>query len=298
MRIIGLMPVRNEEHEIGLTLRAAVMWCDYVIVLLHACTDGTRDIVEQVHRETGRVLMLFDSTEEWREMPMRQRMLECARENRATHIALIDADEILTGNMLSFDGSVNINEIGICNLVQSTPHGSILQLPGYNMRNGIHQYHANGIWGNLWFSVAFPDVPSLGWSGDRFHAREPGPLRLTPFRPIAQGQGGVMHLWGADERRLVAKHRLYRVIERIRWPNKSVKEIERMYSWATNGTGPGDTPAEWKYLDTPESWWHPYEHLMGHLHIDAEPWQEAALLKLVAEHGREKFAGLNLFGVA
>jgi hypothetical protein len=37
---------------------------------------------------------------------------------------------------------------------------------------------------------------------------------------------------------------------------------------------------------------------MKYLDVDAEPWQEAEVRRLVAEYGREKFTGLDLFGVA
>jgi hypothetical protein len=46
------------------------------------------------------------------------------------------------------------------------------------------------------------------------------------------------------------------------------------------------------------TWWKGYEHLMRHFHPSSEPWQEAEVLRLLAEHGVEKFAGLDLFGVA
>jgi hypothetical protein len=36
---------------------------------------------------------------------------------------------------------------------------------------------------------------------------------------------------------------------------------------------------------------------MQHLHLDAEPWQEAECRKLIEQHGRAKFAGMDLFGV-
>jgi hypothetical protein len=185
-------------------------------------------------------------------------------------------------------------------IVFGTPAGSILELPGYNLRNGINQYHSNGVWGNRWFSTAFADAPDLGWSGDRFHHREPGPRKLTSYRPIQQGQGGTVHLWGASERRLIAKHALYKVTERLRWPDRDTWEIDGMYSLAIKGSeSPAyGTPATWTYSPVPESWWAPYAHLMKYLDVNAEPWQEAEVRRLVAEHGREKFAGLDLFGVA
>jgi hypothetical protein len=53
-------------------------------------------------------------------------------------------------------------------------------------------------------------------------------------------------------------------------------------------------------VPVPESWWAPYENLMQYLDLseDTEPWQQTEVKRLIAEHGREKFVGLDLFGVA
>ncbi len=47
----------------------------------------------------------------------------------------------------------------------------------------------------------------------------------------------------------------------------------------------------------PAEWWAGYEDLMQYLNVDAEPWQEAECRNLIREYGREKFVGLDLFGV-
>lgn len=111
-----------------------------------------------------------------------------------------------------------------------------------------------------------------------------------------------MHLWGASERRLIAKHALYKVTERLRWPQKPRWIIDNEYSLAVYGSATAPltygTPTTWTYSPVPESWWAPYAHLMKYLDVDAEPWQEAEVRRLVAIHGRDKFAGLDLFGVA
>ncbi len=109
-----------------------------------------------------------------------------------------------------------------------------------------------------------------------------------------------MHLWGASERRLVAKHSLYQCTEALRWPDKSREEIRREYSQSIKGRPwIGDTPDKWTYADVPRGWWEPYDSISGGRYsVDAEPWQEAEVRRLVAEHGRERFAGLDLFGLA
>ena len=299
MRLIATMPVRNEEWCLGLTLRAALMWCDEVVCYMHACTDRSADIVSDVANESGRVTREWGSGSEWTEMVHRQMLLEAARAYGATHVAIVDADEILTGfPMVPIQpAGANGVESGIRYSIEGLPNNSILQLPGYNLRGGLDRYHSSGLWGNRWFSTAFRDDPRLSWTGDRFHHREPMGVSLSGFKPIAQHQGGVMHLLGASERRLRAKSALYKLTERLRWPDKPVAEIDTMYSWAIHGRPQcDDTPRTWQYRTVPQEWWAPYAHLMHHLDLDAEPWQEAESRRIVAEHpGIER--GLDLFGV-
>lgn len=306
MKLIGMMLARNEEHEIGLSARVALMWCDSLVILVHASTDRTAEIIGNLGPEFHqRVIVACVDDPKWDEMNHRQAMLEIARSDRATHVAIVDADEILTGTLLPDDRRISSMASGYCALrkaIRDLHPNAMLKLPGYNLRGGLNRYHTNGTWGNRTFSFAFPDRPELCWQGDRFHHREP--WRSDGKQPAFQEEiiwrgggregGGIMHLWGASERRLHAKHQLYRLTEALRWPDKPVGNIEQMYSWAEKGQGGADTPQNWKYSETPESWWKPYEHLMHHLNIDAEPWQEAECRRIIAEHGRERFAGLSI----
>ena len=284
MKLCAILPIRNESWVCGLSLRAALMYCDAAVVLLHACTDDSAAIVSNVAAEhPGRVTVLVDDSDVWAEMPQRQRMLEAARDNGATHIGIIDADEVLTGNLLPI----------IRGLIEKMYPMRVMQLPGYNLRGGLEKYHANGIWVQRWFSTAFKDDPSLGWSGDRFHHREPmGGASLCRYG--TQHNGGVMHLWGASERRLVARHRAYKLTEALRWPTKPIADIDRMYSLAIHGQ-PHDRPQDWHYMSVPDAWWEPYARFAQYLDLDAEPWQESYCERLIAEHGEERFKGLDLF---
>ena len=325
MKLIGLMPVRNEAWCLGLTLRAALMWCDTVICADHGSTDSSREIMEGIAQEVGlsRLIIRDDREQEWREMEQRQMLLHEARERGATHIAIVDADEILTGNLLPSKTALNT----INTYLNAMKPGECLQLPMYQLRGSLDRYHANGIWGNRWLSVAFQDDPRLSWSGDKFHSREPeypgggysGGGKLRPYQPIKQGQGGSFHLWGVSERRLRAKHALYQVTEALRWPNKSQDEIRRQYSLWRDPVASGlmypqmpEWGKPWTFADVPAEWWAPYVNLLKYLDLgrswmdpavdeplrfEPTPWQEAEVRRLVAEHGAETFKGLDLFGV-
>ena len=101
-----------------------------------------------------------------------------------------------------------------------------------------------------------------------------------------------MHLQFLSERRLCAKQALYKMQEVIRWPGRTpVAQIDEMYSRTVREASSAHA------MSVSEEWWKPYHRLLGHLHINAEPWQEAECHRLWGEYGPEKFAGLDLFGV-
>lgn len=311
MKLVGLMPVRNEDWVLGLSARVALQWCDVLVVYLHACEDRSQAILREVFGETKHVHFIHSYDPTWNEMPQRETMLKVARDIGATHIAMIDADEVLTANLLpQKDDGHYCADRGVRDYVAALSPGQMLELPGYNLRGSLDRYHSNGIWGNRWFSCAFKDQPEAHWAGDKFHSRNPAGVAWRPLRPIQQGEGGILHLWGASERRLRAKHALYKVTERLRWPEKKVRDIEETYNlWRSTEDVlklyPKQWGEPWEYATVPKEWWD--ERLEPWLHVKNPEdlvegngevlWQEAEVCRLVQEHGPEKFKGLDLFGL-
>jgi hypothetical protein len=296
------MPVRNEAWVLGLSARAALMWCDELLVLNHASTDDTVNICLDLRNEYGeRFGYVGEPNPTWAEMDHRQKLLTHARERGATHIALIDADEVLTGNLLPL----------IRRLVETTPAGRILQLPWLCLRDGIADVMTSGLWGRATVSAAFPDDPRYHWAAQgpdayHFHHRHPLgkdfiahtphwiPSETIAFLPSSRTRfDGLMHLQFCSRRRLLAKQALYQAIEVTRWPNrKPVSQVREMYARTVREA------EEAIVQPVPSSWWKPYQSLLQYLDVDAVPWQEAELRRLVAEHGNFKFSGLDFFGVA
>jgi len=284
MKLIALMPARNESWAIGLSLRAALRWCDEAVVLDHASTDETLAIVVQIAAEhPGRVSVLCEPDGTWREMAHRQRLLDAARARGATHCAIVDADEVLTGNLLELARPA----------IERLPAGMYLRTRMLAMWRGIDRFRDDrSIWSNRDdLALAFPVTDNIAWhtnNGYDHHHREPYGLR--PGGRMLQEPGGVMHLQFASWRRLVAKHSLYKMVERVRWPEKSVTFIDSTYSQALD-------EAALVTRTAPAAWWKPYADILPNLKLDHEPWQEAECRRLWAEHGAEYFAGLNLYGV-
>jgi glycosyltransferase involved in cell wall biosynthesis len=284
MNLVAIMPARNEDWVIGLSARAVLHWCDSLVILDHASDDRTREIAMQISDEhPGRVSVLIENDANWAEMHQRQRLLEFARGLGATHVAPVDADEVLAGDMLPT----------IRGEISRLQPGQFLGLPMRNLHRSIHQYRSDvsDFGSRAGSMLAFADANGLTWeprNGYDHHQRSPlgarngGMLRHT---------SGIMHLQFASWRRLIAKHARYKVMERCKYPAKSVQSIDQLYSHAPNERGLQVTAV-------PGSWWAPYADYMQYLDLDREPWHEAEVRRVVADRGAEYFEGLNLFGVA
>lgn len=293
MKLVGLMAARNEDWTIGLTARASLMWLDALVILDHASTDRSVSIMHDELRAEypERVYTMRRDGETWEEMAHRQGMLNAAREIGATHIAYIDADEILSGNLLPY----------IRYHVESLAVGQMLSLPWLQLRGDVGHVMSSGMWAQSVASVAFRDSPELHWSsagrgGYDFHQREPMGRSWRQVEPVARHRrtAGLLHLQFLNSRRLHSKQLAYCLTEKLRWPGrKSSKEISDMYGRTVREA------ASAQVQPVPREWWLPYEHIAHHLHPDAEPWQYQQCVDILRENpgiedGLDDF-GLGLF---
>lgn len=289
MKIIGLMLCRNSDWILGLSARAALMWCDALVIAHHSSTDGTADIVHSLLVESAPKIYAWSFwNPDFIEMGFRNEMLKLAREIDATHIALIDDDEVLSGNLLS----------RIRDIVESTPKGSVLMLPWLQMENLEGDLGwmvmTSGHWGRSPVSVAFPDSSAYHWKsqegGYDHHHRHPMGKPFHPHSPIDDRASGLMHFQFASRRRLLAKQFWYQLQERLRWPSRPVQQVAKMYSFTVEESAAAQVEA------APVEWFEPYAHLMQHLHLDREPWQAAECKRILTEHPGIA-SGLNDFGL-
>lgn len=283
MRLLGLMLVRSEAWIIETSLKAALKWCDAVVLMDHASIDGTLEIVEKVSSQyqKGTVCIYhWPDASRWDEMICRQRTLEMGRSIGGTHFAMIDADEILTANYLD----------SIRSEVESLTPGQVLDLPMVAMRSLDGYQNDGSMWSTAWLSVAFADKPTLTWKPreDGYQHHNRCPFGVTGNKRVgSHGGGGAMHLQFVNKRRLLSKHILYRMVDHLRWPGRdSVTRLNEKYDWALQ------EPKE--LTEVPKAWWGDYEK--DRIMLDGIPWQDAEIERLIAEHGREAFTGLDLKG--
>lgn len=269
---------------LGLSARASLRWLDGLLVLDHASDDATPAIIHQVRNEhPGAVWSITDDAAQWNEATQRARMHAECRARGATHVAILDADEVLSANLVG----------RIRQIAAAMPSGCLLWLPWICCWRSRGRFRANGVWGDARAPVLLADAEQCRWeagAGDyQFHRR--APVNATRLDMLSHGIGGLMHLQFVDRRRLAAKQALYKMQEVIRWPEfKDLATLNQQYGQAMD-------EADMDLRAVPVEWWEPYRDLLSHLHVGEAPWQEAECRRLWIEHGAERFAGLDLFGV-
>lgn len=286
MKIAALLLARNEQWIVRLSSWAAAQWCDELHLSLHNCTDKTEEYAVKPWRDLSKpVYIQRENTDswEWQEMPMRDRMLESARRSGATHMAMVDADEIPTANVLP-----QLRE-----WTKALQPGQILDVPMIPMRS-LSQYQDDGsTWTRSWLSTAFMDAPGLCWRADvdgyQYHARCPkncSPRRKTMYNPTKDraAEGGICHFQFANTRRLLAKHVLYRASEFLRWPDKTpASRLNELYDAALKCE---------KLSDAAPYWFVGYD--MSLIDLNDVPWHEEELKRVITPNRRERMEAAKL----
>jgi glycosyltransferase involved in cell wall biosynthesis len=285
MKIIGILPARNEDWILGFSVRSALMWMDELIVMNHASTDHTVEILRKIQTEVGHSLTVIDQPNPaWMQYEYRQELLGYAREHDASHVAFLDADEALTANLLP--------EIRM--FVGNLQPGECLSLPVPCMWRSPLKYRTGDFrYAGSQLTIAFADAPAIRWTAvDGYQHDHRQPLGIDKYVHVPVESGGVMHFEWADWRRITAKHAWYKMENVVRWPGrKTIEEIDALYSQALEEEG-------LELKTAPAAWFAGYEHLLPQIKRNVVPWHEAECKRLWEEYGPETFEGLNLWGVA
>lgn len=287
--LAAMSVVRNEQWVLGCSARVALRWCDEWVVLDHGSTDATPDIISDVAREhPGRVHRIrIRASDGWLEQTHRQMVFERARALGATHFAVVDADEVPTGNLLEHGGAALRGLI-----LQQTPHEWMAALHEICLWDSLDHWRGDPVFDDPGRHVVlgFADAPNLHWApredGYHLHARYPMHSRgiCNPAREWRGG--GIMHLQFAELRRHRAKNAWYRMVERLQHPDKrSPEETNRLYNW------PFETEPElWR---APAHWWSGIPE-REHIRLGEKPWHEREIARLLERYGRAPFGGLDL----
>jgi glycosyltransferase involved in cell wall biosynthesis len=284
------MATRNEDWVLGLSLRVSLSYCDAVIMTDHGSTDRTAQIVRDAQAEFPNCPIDVRRVEngEWREGDFRQEMLERGRRLGATHFVIVDADEVPTGNLL----------LQLRSLALRADPGWYATLPMIAPYHSSTMYRWDGPWGEQsaipW---AFGDSAELNWkfsSAYQLHRRSPFNANDQGLLVSGRERGGLFHLQFINKHRLQSKAAWYKMMETVTYPGKrTAADLNQMYDWTLRE----ESTARIDVM--PQAWWAPYAERgwLQFLHPDARAWQFHEARKLAAQHGLERFSGLELYGI-
>lgn len=289
MKVIGLMTARNEDWILGLTLRGIMLVVEEMIVLDHASTDTTASLIHAVGREyPARLHYQRREDPVWREAAIRQRLLEDGRALGGTHFLVIDADELLTGNVLPL----------IRPALAALAPGDLLTLPWFPIWGSLDRCRRDGndYWCANRTAYGFRDHPQTRYGAPPtrpacdIHTRAP----LTPGRAwkgwLDDPECGAMHFVAAGRARLVAKTAWYKMVETVRFGDRNPERLNAHYDRDVDEEGLAT-------ISVPPAWWQPYEAWRAQVHLHRPSWYARDCQRMWREFGPAKFAGLELWGI-
>lgn len=98
LKIICLVPVKNEEWILDRFLKATSLWADRIIIADQGSTDKSLEIA----RQFPKVTLIVNPGKEYNEYNRQQILLDKAREISGKKLLIaIDADEFFTGNLFT-----------------------------------------------------------------------------------------------------------------------------------------------------------------------------------------------------
>jgi glycosyltransferase involved in cell wall biosynthesis len=228
-KVICLTPIKNESWILDRFLQAASEWADHIIVADQGSTDNSRELVKKYKK----AILIDNPSTEFNE-PERQKLLisEARKIPGKKLLIALDADEFISGNVLSSQDWLNIKE--------QSP-GTVINFiwPFVN-----HSFDKYWLGKNKPMPFGYMD-DGAEHSGKKIHSnRLPTPDSSNTYNVK---DFVVMHFQFTDWKRMESKHRWYQCYERISYPTKSNLSIFRMYNhmYQVNASDFNDIPSSW-----------------------------------------------------
>ncbi|SHL06065.1 Glycosyl transferase family 2 [Rhodothermus profundi] len=268
-----MTPVRNEAWILERFLQCASTWADYIVIADQQSTDGSREIA----RRFEKVVLVDNPHDAYDEGARQQLLIQTARElpvqGQCILIAL-DADEMFSANWM---------ESKEWQQLLSAPPGTVLYFQWANIGPNVSC---------AWID---PSYKPFGFVDDGSPHR--GRPIHSPRVPVPEDAPAlyfheikVLHYQYADWARMRSKQRWYQVWEALHHPEKRPVTIFRQYHHmeaAIRQAGP-----------VRSEWLAGYEALgidMRSIPKASHYYWDEEVLKLLVEHGPERFRKLNIW---
>lgn len=276
MKIVALMPVKNEEAFLPITIPPLKKVADKIIILDDASTDKSVEIA----RKHGAIVIDTPKNQDYQYMSAkRELLLEHGRKMGGTHFLWIDADEILVCKPEQFKF-----------YIAKMHPGAKCVLPWISLWKSPNYYREDtSVWSKLEKDFVVADAKNLTFEKRYFsEGRTQGPNNKKTWQHVPQGLAYVLHLQFVPWQRFQMKQAWYRCAELVKTPKK-YKQINHQYAITL------DDPSA-KCSPTPKEW-------LNGIKIPKEienlppAWHKKAILDYFDKYGIEFFEPLQIWHV-
>ena len=242
MKVIALLPFRNEEWFLPSYLHNTTKIVDEIIAIDDGSIDNSVKILEDAGAKVYSSEKLIKFNSGWSEGSIRAELLKLGREAGGTHFVCLDADETFTNPLVE-----NFQEL----LPQLKP-GEKMSLQWLALWKSYSSYrHDATVWSNNWKDFVVCDDPSLSYNHNQHMHVGRTPASVSDvnnesWRRLENEHGAVMHFQFSAYNNFQLKQCWLRCSELIQEPyNSQGINIKYSITLLEQNVGLEEMPKSW-----------------------------------------------------
>jgi glycosyltransferase involved in cell wall biosynthesis len=289
MKIIALMPVKNEGWILKTTIPQLKKFADEILCLDAGSTDDTLSYLQSAGVSVRQQTEKKTNYSSWR-----QELLQWGREQGGTHFIWLDADEAFTTNFLGTETSDKKSQIPFRQRLAAMKPREKFALQWLCLWKSPFTYRDDtSVWSNLYKDFIICDDGKVGFDNTVLHeGRTPGP-NANPdgsgaWTKIPLEEGGVLHFQFVPFQRFQVKQAYQRVRE-LTMKNGSARRLNRKYAETL------DNP-EARTKPVPQSWLAGISSIDGLTNV-TENWYRDGIFEYFKKNGILYYEALQIWHI-
>jgi len=281
MKVIALMPVKNEEWILEKTLAPLSKICDHIMVADQNSTDRSIEIVRSIPN-----CILSKNDEVYHSSNVRKMLLDAARESFSGSNLLIslDADEIFTSNILDKD---------IMESWKALPKGTSISLVWNQLWRSIHLYrNDDSVWTNNRKYFVYIDDKSRAFDNVNVINDHTGRFPFDPRKIYVENRVSVLHFQFVCYERMLSKQNYYMVSEKV-FGDETDKCINEKYKIAKDEENISFQRVDKKFYSGWEELGMSFDIRINEYLF----WYDLEVLSMMKKYGCRFFKNLNIWDI-